>query len=61
MKETITKQKKQESKVKILSADGYRKAYIQPKINEIARLIDFGQPCIATGATKGKMKIFLNG
>ncbi|MBT8245286.1 recombination protein NinG [Winogradskyella sp.] len=53
-KKRINKAKK-EDKVKLLSADGYRKRYVQPKINKIARLIDFGQPCIATNSTNGKM------
>jgi len=31
------------------------KGMLQPLINQIARLIDFGQPCIATGSYNGKM------
>ena len=38
-----------------ISSDGYRSKVIQPIINEIARLIDYGQPCIATGHYEGKM------
>ncbi len=54
VKKTKTKEK-QDTKIKLLSTDGYRKLYIQPKINQIARLIDFGQPCIATNTKNGKM------
>lgn len=32
----------------LMSDDKYRSSILQPVINEIARLIDFGQPCIAT-------------
>ena len=35
------------------SSDGYRSKVIQPLVNEIARLIDFGLPCISSG-TIGK-------
>lgn len=38
----------------LMSADQYRSKFVQPIINEIARLIDYDQPCIATGL-KGKM------
>ena len=48
------KAEKQRKKVEILSVDNYRKAYIQPKINKAIRLIDYGCPCIATGAIDGK-------
>lgn len=50
-----SKAEKKEKTIDLLSADGYRQKYVQPIINEIARLIDYGQPCIATGSTKGKM------
>ncbi|MGB0896861.1 MAG: recombination protein NinG [Flavobacteriaceae bacterium] len=43
-----------EKKISIMTADNYRKSYVQPLINKIARLIDFGHPCIATG-NFGKM------
>ena len=52
--ETKKKKERDKKKVQLLSPDGYRKKYIQPKINELIRIIDYGQPCIATGATKGK-------
>lgn len=35
------------------SNDGYRSKVIQPIVNEIARLIDYGLPCISSG-TVGK-------
>lgn len=38
-----------------MSSDAYRSKVIQPIINEIARLIDYGQPCIASGRYNGKM------
>lgn len=40
---------------KLMSVDAYRAKVLQPAINEIVRLIDFGQPCIASGSTTGKM------
>lgn len=46
----ITKQKKEE--IKTLSD---WKKDLQLLINKIARLIDYGQPCIATGSFNGKM------
>ena len=42
-------------KVENMSSDKYRADVIQPIINEIARLIDYGQPCIASGRYTGKM------
>jgi hypothetical protein len=41
----VTRQKKRE----LMSVNQYRATILQPIINEIARLIDFGQPCISTG------------
>jgi len=38
----------------LLSVDAYRAKVLQPVINEIARLIDHEQPCIASGVTSGK-------
>lgn len=43
-----------ELKRKTISVDEYRAKYVQPKINQIAREIDFGQPCISSG-NYGKM------
>lgn len=43
------KASKRAAKVSVMSADAYRKKYVQKKINEIIRIIDYGQPCIATG------------
>lgn len=39
----------------LMSVDAYRSKVLQPVINEICRLIDYGQPCIATGRITGKM------
>jgi len=51
-KEREVKKKNAEEKKKmtidIMSDDKYRSSVLQPVINEIARLVDFGQPCIAT-------------
>lgn len=49
------KEKTRQEKIDLMSCDKYRAKYVQPIINEIARLIDYGQPCIATGKTEGKM------
>lgn len=55
-KEVALKEKAETKKAKVdlMSNDQYRQKYVQPIINEIARLIDYGQPCIASG-TYGKM------
>jgi len=42
-------------KIDVMSADKYRSIYVQPLINKIARFIDYGNPCIATGNFEGKM------
>lgn len=49
------KKETEEAKINLLSTDKYRSKYVQPIINEIARIIDHGQPCIATGNYEGKM------
>jgi Bacteriophage Lambda NinG protein len=36
-------------KIDIMSVDAYRSKVIQPLVNKVARLIDYGLPCIATG------------
>ncbi len=46
---------KAKHKVTRLTANGYRSKHVQPLINELARIIDHDQPCIATGNIKGKM------
>ena len=51
---TVKKERKQKT-IELMSCDEYRSKYVQPIINEIARLIDYGQPCIATGKYEGKM------
>ena len=53
-KQEWSKEKKKKT-IELLSKDGYREKYIQPLINEIARIIDKDQPCIASGVTSGKM------
>lgn len=55
-KDVQKKQRKEtaQKKVDLLSADAYRAKYVQSIFNEIARLIDHEQPCIATG-NYGKM------
>ena len=46
------KQKKAD-RIKLMSVDEYRKKELQPVINEIVRIIDYGQPCIAQSNQKG--------
>jgi len=53
--EKIKKVEFKQRKKELMSVDEYRSKYVQPIINEIARLIDYGQPCIATGSYNGKM------
>ena len=48
------REEKRKSKIELMTPDNYRKTYVQPLINKIARLIDYGHPCIATG-NFGKM------
>lgn len=54
VKEKEWQKRKAKMKDDNMSSDGYRANVIQPIINEIARLIDYGQPCIATGRYTGK-------
>jgi len=48
-KEVRIKEQKQtkEKKIDLLSKDAYRKQYLQPVVNEIVRIIDKDQDCIA--------------
>lgn len=46
---------KTEKTIELMSPDKYRAKILQPVINEIARIIDFQQSCIATGNPEGKM------
>lgn len=48
------KKKRTQAKCDLLSVDAYRAKVLQPVINEIVRLIDHEQPCIASGVTYGK-------
>lgn len=51
----LDKKKTQQAKINLMSPDKYRAKYVQPLINKIARLLDYGHPCIATGNYEGKM------
>lgn len=53
--ESENRKYKQEMNISLMSSDKYRAKVLQPVINEIARLIDYNQPCIATGNFQGKM------
>lgn len=53
-KEKIARKETKAKRIEILSPDKYRAKYLQPCINKIARMIDYEQPCIATGKF-GKM------
>ncbi|MFT6443504.1 MAG: hypothetical protein ACJASM_003065 [Salibacteraceae bacterium] len=48
-------QEKSRHRQENMSIDNYRKTYIQPLINHIARLVDHGQTCICTNLPDGKM------
>ena len=50
----LDKERTKEQKEKIKTTADWKKE-LQPLVNKIARLIDFGQPCIATGNFNGKM------
>jgi len=43
------KARRKSERIEIMSVSKYRSKIMQPVFNEIARLIDQGQPCIATG------------
>lgn len=47
-------QVKTTAKRELMSVDAYRAKVLQPVINEIVRLIDYEQPCIASGVARGK-------
>ncbi len=48
------KRDKQKFHIDSMSKDQYRAKKIQPLINQLVRIIDKGQPCIASKVTKGK-------
>lgn len=48
------KEENRQKKIALMGVDKYRAEVVQPIINEIARLIDYGCPCIATGLYDGK-------
>ncbi|MFK5981479.1 MAG: recombination protein NinG [Flavobacteriaceae bacterium] len=60
-KKAIKEQKKKDrdetakKRLELISPDKYRAKYVQPLINKIARLIDYGNPCTPTGNFEGKM------
>lgn len=53
-REKESKKQTKEAKEKHLTLGDWHKV-LQPVINAIARKIDYGQPCIATGLFKGKV------
>jgi Bacteriophage Lambda NinG protein len=53
LQEKLNKERTSEQKEKIKTTADWKRE-LQPLINKIARLIDFGQPCIATGSYNGK-------
>jgi len=54
-KQRVEKTKQQRIEKNNIKTLGDWKNMLQPFINQIARLIDYGQPCIVTGSYKGKM------
>jgi len=54
-KEQLTQRKNRKIEKDNIKTLGQWKNTLQPLINQIARLIDYGQPCIATGSYVGKM------
>lgn len=46
--------RKKQKEIELMSTNEYREKKIQPLINEIARIIDKDQPCIATNNLNGK-------
>lgn len=48
------KKEKRQKKIELMGVDKYRAEILQPIINEIARLIDYQCPCIASGLYEGK-------
>ena len=54
-KEAAKKEENRQKKIDLMGVDKYRAEILQPIFNEIARLIDYQCPCIATGLYDGKM------
>jgi hypothetical protein len=50
-----TRENDVKKRLELTSPDKYRSKYVQPLINKIARLIDYGNPCTPTGNFEGKM------
>lgn len=53
--ESEKKEENRQKKIDLMSSDRYRAKYVQTVFNKIARLIDYGQPCIVTGYYDGIM------
>jgi hypothetical protein len=53
--QSAKKEETRQKKIDLMGSDRYRAKYVQPVFNEIARLIDYGQPCVVTGLYDGKM------
>lgn len=53
-KEIERKKQDREAKIALMGVDAYRSKIVQPLINKIVRLIDYGCPCIASN-NYGKM------
>lgn len=52
--QSAKKEENRHKKIELMGVDKYRSEVVQPIINEIARMIDYGCPCIATGLYDGK-------
>lgn len=53
--QSAKKEENRQKKIDLMGVDKYRAEILQPIFNEIARLIDYQCPCIATGLYDGKM------
>lgn len=52
--DSTKKEENRQKKIELMGVDKYRSEVVQPIINEIARLIDYGCPCICTGLYDGR-------
>lgn len=53
--QSVKKEETRQKKIDLMGVDKYRSEVLQPIFNEIARLIDYQCPCIATRLYDGKM------
>lgn len=53
--QTAKREENRQKKIELMGVDKYRAEVVQPIFNEIARLIDYKCPCIATGLYDGRM------